>query len=78
MFKRILSFLLLFAMLCPWLPIPEVQAAESTDAVAYVDALNGSDNNDGLTEATAKKTLNGGYSVLKSVMGSKYSDPMWL
>ena len=62
-------------MLCPWLPTPEVKAAESTDAVAYVDALNGSDNNDGLTEKTAKKTLNGGYSVLKSVMGLKYSDP---
>ena len=78
MFKRFLSILLLLAMLCPWLPVPEVRAAETgVDAIVYVDALNGSDDNDGKTEATAKKTLNGGYSVLKAELTAqgKVTDP---
>ena len=78
MFKRILSIVLLLALLCPWLPTIEVKAAEkAVDAIVYVDALNGSDDNDGKTEATAKKTLNGGYSVLKTELTAqgKVTDP---
>lgn len=75
MLKRILSVVLLLSMLCASVPGVKTRAATEADTVAYVDAINGSDSNDGKTEKTAKKTLNGGYSVLKSTMGSKYSDP---
>ena len=77
MFKRIISILLLMAILGPWLPSIETKAATDVDAIAYVDALKGSDDNDGLTEATAKKTLNGGYSVLKATLTEqgKVTDP---
>ncbi len=55
-------------MLWAWIPAPEIQAAEAVDATVYVDAANGSDNNDGTTEATAKKTLDGAYAALAETM----------
>ncbi len=68
MLKRIVSICLFLAMLCTCLPVFEVQAAADTDVTVYVDAANGSDSNDGTTEATAKKTLNGAHQALKAAM----------
>ncbi len=46
-------------------------AAETADVVVYVDAANGSENNDGLTEATAVKNIKTAYTKLSEAMAAK-------
>lgn len=65
--RRILSFVLCIALLLPCLTFPGFAAATPT---VYLDSVNGSDSNNGLTEAQAVATLNGAYSVLKSIIGT--------
>ena len=61
-----LSVILLMALMTT-----AVLAAEVPDAVVYVDALNGDDGNDGLTEATAVKTIKPAYNALANAMDAK-------
>ncbi len=57
MWKRILSALLVLVMVAAFiLPNIHVSAAD-TDADLWIDPVNGSDTNDGTTEATALKTI---------------------
>ena len=58
MWKRVISALLVLVMVAAFiLPNIHVSAAD-TDADLWIDPVNGSDTNDGTTEATALKTLN--------------------
>ena len=54
LFQKILP-VFLFALLAV-LMIQPARSAETYDAVVYIDNINGSNSNDGLTEATAVKT----------------------
>lgn len=65
--KRLLSFLLCVALLLPCIPAVSIAA---TEPVVYLDSVNGSDDNDGLTEGTAVATLNGAYTALKNNIGT--------
>ncbi len=65
--KRLLSFLLCVALLLPCIPAVSIAA---TEPVVYLDSVNGSDDNDGLTEETAVATLNGAYTALKNNIGT--------
>ncbi|MBQ9929344.1 MAG: discoidin domain-containing protein [Oscillospiraceae bacterium] len=57
MWKRIVSALLVLVMVAAFiLPNIHVSAAD-TDADLWIDPVNGSDTNDGTTEATALKTI---------------------
>ena len=67
MIKRVLSLFLCMALLLPCITVPGFAATEPT---VYLDSLNGSDSNNGLSEATAVATLNGAYAALNSIIGS--------
>ena len=57
MWKRVISVLLVLVMVAAFiLPNVHVSAAD-TDADLWIDPVNGSDTNDGTTEATALKTI---------------------
>lgn len=56
--KRVLSLVLCLALLLPCMVLP---GFAETAPVVYLDSVNGSDSNDGLTEATAVATVYGGY-----------------
>lgn len=65
--KRILASVLCFAMLLSCVPF--IATAE-TEPVVYLDSVNGSDSNSGLTEEAAVATLTGAYTALKNNIGS--------
>ena len=65
--KRILASVLCLVMVLSCMPI--VGFAE-TEPVIYLDSVNGSDSNSGLTEAEAVATLTGAYTALKNNIGS--------
>ena len=57
MWKRVISALLVLVMVAAFI-LPNVQvSAADTDADLWIDPVNGSDTNDGTTEATALKTI---------------------
>ena len=66
MIKRVLSLLLCLALLLPCITVPSFAEAEP---VVYLDSVNGSDSNNGLTEAQAVATLNGAYTALNNIIG---------
>ncbi len=66
-FKRILSAILCIMLVISCIPFA-VSAA--TEPVIYLDSVNGSDSNDGLSEAKAVATLTGAYTALKNNIGS--------
>ena len=66
-----LATLLCLLLLAVVLMTTTVFAAEAPDAVVYVDAVGGDDANDGLTEATAVKTIKPAYVALASAMDAK-------
>ena len=59
--KRLISFLLAFILVLSMVPVVSFAAEER---VVYVDAKNGSNDNDGLSEAAPVKTLATAYSKL--------------
>lgn len=65
--KQILASVLCFAMLLSCVPF--IATAE-TEPVVYLDSVNGSDSNSGLTEEAAVATLTGAYTALKNNIGS--------
>ena len=57
MWKRVISALLVLVMVAAFI-LPNIQvSAADTDADLWIDPVNGSDTNDGTTEATALKTI---------------------
>ncbi len=67
MWQRCLSVLLVLVMVAAFiLPNIHVSAAD-TDADLWVDPVNGSDTNDGATEATALKTIQAAKSIAASL-----------
>ena len=66
-----LASLLCLILLAVVLMSTTVFAAEAPDAVVYVDAVNGDDANDGLTEATAVKSIKPAYTALANAMDAK-------
>lgn len=64
--KRILSFIVCAALLLPCIALPGFAEAEP---IVYLDSVNGSDDNDGLTEVNAVATLNGAYNALDGIIG---------
>jgi len=65
--KRILATVLCLVILLSCLP---VVGSAATEPVVYLDSVNGSDSNSGLTEAQAVATLTGAYTALKNNIGS--------
>ncbi|MBQ2893176.1 MAG: discoidin domain-containing protein [Oscillospiraceae bacterium] len=71
MWKRVISALLVLVMVAAFiLPNIHVSAAD-TDADLWIDPVNGSDTNDGTTEATALKTIQAAKSKAAELSESK-------
>ena len=67
MIKRFLSLVLCVALLLPCITI---SGFAENEPIVYLDSVNGSDDNNGLTEATAVATLNGAYTTLTNNIGT--------
>ena len=65
--KRILAVILCLVMMLSCIP---AVAFAATEPVVYLDSVNGSDSNTGLTEDQAVATLTGAYTVAKNNIGS--------
>jgi len=69
LFRKFLP-VFLFVLLAVLMSRP-VCAAETADVVVYVDNVNGKNSNDGLTEATAVKTMYYAYYAVRDAMKEK-------